>query len=161
MRIIIILFASMIISSCQSVEFKDAEESGRQLNRQFKGSCSDIAFSEYPEDRILMDVQKSRNKNVKTGQNCNEFDTMGGSITQCTDVYKTVTETFYVKEYVDVNRRARKQKNRSCLIQSCEKNLTDYPNAWLSEEYLGVKMRNCAWGSKATTKEGYRWFRER
>ena len=112
-------FVLLLLSGCLSPEGQIAKTEGIRLHYVFGSQCDVSAWEMHPKDVQLVRVKRLRNKQVRTGQNCNEFDTLGGSITQCKDTYKTVQEAYYTDEYQDLNKSYRGRFYRSCMADEC------------------------------------------
>jgi hypothetical protein len=160
MRNLIVTVTVLLATGCSmSPQYEKGEHDGLKLYSQVAELCRDNAFDKYPVERVLLDVKKTRNKNIKTGERCTEIENMSGSITTCKDVYKTVVESFYVKEYVDINWRERKEEGLICRVRQCEQGMTlsedtdaEYDTWQLDEQryYKELKMSFCAWGDPKT-----------
>ena len=110
-------------------------------------SAQKKAFEKYPKKIVLQDVQKSRNKKVKTGMQCREEVYLSGKESVCTDTYKNVKEYFYVKEHVDINKKSRNRNFMACLKRKCNDLKTTNPTLWYQQKDTysqNTKMTFCS-----------------
>tara|TARA_R110000868_G_scaffold113060_2_gene303813 strand:- start:219 stop:734 length:516 start_codon:yes stop_codon:yes gene_type:complete len=148
---IISLISILLVSGCISIEeTSDQMHEGASLWREFKTSCGKEAWKKYPENKIIVDVRKSRVKSVKSGMVCEEnvdlIGDMRGKISTCKDTYKKVKEYYYVKELVDGNKSNRDVNYRKCLKRSCKNYARDNALAWnpRNVEDTDTKMKYCS-----------------
>jgi hypothetical protein len=127
-------------------ERRQMRNEGITLHSIYGPYCAGQAWKVYPSNIQSVEVTKQRKKRVSTGSTCEPSITFKDK-TNCTNVYKNVTENYTVNEQRDVNQKSRDSYYLSCREAACNKEIGPILEVeGDGDRLLLTKLRKCIRG---------------